>query len=170
MLYSATMADPVETIYLSPRRTYLIRCPQCRERQEFHVSEIPHTREPYQYKCTCGTVSLVRLISFRCAPRKDVHLSAVLVRQTVNGYVRIPGVVENLSVKGVRIRIEAIPDFRDEAVKILMIIPAKIRRALDTPCKVRRALPSQAHIRLALEFQGLTTDQEQAIEEYLGTV
>jgi hypothetical protein len=160
--------EQIEAIYLSPRRTYIIRCKTCREAREFHVSQLPHTKEPYQYKCGCGQSFSARLISFRRAPRKDVNLSAVLVRSTPKGAVRIPGQVENLSVRGMRVKIESIPDFRDQGVKVLMVIPAKIKRALDVSCKVCRSASQQGRLQLALEFQGLTPEQESALDEFLG--
>jgi hypothetical protein len=110
---------------------------------------------------------MVRLVSFRCAPRKDVSLSAVLVRQIRNSSVRIPVTVENLSVKGLQVKAEAIRRFNDQVVKILMVVPSKVRRVLDVACRVRRVLGIQPELRLALEFQGLSPEQEQALEEYL---
>jgi hypothetical protein len=160
---------PVETVYISSGKTYLIRCRECRERREFHVSELPHTIEPYRYRCECGHESMVRLVSFRCAPRKDVNLSAVLVRSTPQGSVRISGLVENISVKGLRMKIPFVRDFRDADVKILMVIPTRIRRSLDVTCRVRRVAQVHDHLRLALEFQGLPSEQQQALEEYLRT-
>jgi PilZ domain len=161
------MTQQVESIYISAKKTYLIRCRDCRARREFHVSELPHTAKPYPYQCACGQTSMIRLISFRCAPRKDVNLKAILVRSTVEGSVRIGGLVENLSVKGMRISVPAIRNFRDQTVKVLMVIPARIRRSLDVKCRVRRMVQKEETLRLALEFLGLTPEQQHALEEYL---
>jgi hypothetical protein len=163
------MTPPMETVYLSSRRTYEISCSDCGARREVHASKVPHTREPYRHQCACGTVSLVRLVSFRCAPRKDVHLPAVLVRKTRNSSIRIPVVVENLSVKGLRVKAEPTRQFNDQEVKILMVVPGKARTVLDVPCKVRRVLATQPELRLALEFQGLNPEEEHALAEYLTT-
>jgi hypothetical protein len=95
-------------------------------------------------------------------------LNAVLVRSTPQGSVRIGALVENISVKGLRLRIPFVRDFRDTTVKILMVIPARIRRPLDVSCRVRRVAQVQDHLRLALEFVGLPSEQQHTLEEYLG--
>ena len=162
------MLQQLETLYITSRKTYLIRCRHCRNKREFHVSELPHTAEPYRYQCECGHDSTVRLVSFRCAPRKDVNLNAIVVRSTPKGSLRINGVVENISVKGLRINIPYARDFRDHTVRLLMVIPSRIKRALDVTCKVRRATQVKDQLRLALEFQGIPQEQQHALEEYLG--
>jgi PilZ domain-containing protein len=161
------MVKTPETIYLSPKKTYVIRCSKCRQAREYHVSKAPHTKDAIDYQCDCGHSFPVKLVSFRRAPRKDVSLSAILVRTTPKGPARISGQVENLSVRGMRITIDLVPDFRDQSLKVLMVIPLKVKRTLDVSCRVCRIASEQGRLRLALEFQGLTEEQERALDEFV---
>jgi DNA-binding response OmpR family regulator len=157
----------IHTVYITRSKTYLLACSACQERREVHVSELPHSTKPYSYGCPCGESTLFRLISFRRAPRKTVQLTATVVASAPRGTMRLPCEIEDISTKGMRVRTEPIPEFRPEAIRVVLTLPGRSKRTLQIPCFLRRSDIENRELRLGLEFQKMAADDEEALAGYL---
>lgn len=157
----------IHTVYITRSKTYLLTCPACQERAEMHVSKLPHTTKPYAHECVCGETTLFRLISFRRAPRKTVQLTATIVATAPKGTMRIPCEIEDISTNGMRVRIEPIPNFRPDSLKVVLTLPGRTKHTLQIACALRRSDMLKHQLSLALEFQSLPSEDEQALTAYL---